>query len=208
MEQNNIPRESCEFGTPQECYHRQKQVQKLEQEVERLDQKIDTKVDTLANKLECRISTLEQKSDKQDHIIEKKLDDLDKQFSVLFEKNNATMENLTSVLGEVKSSYKIVGDKISDISTRVQMVQSDVSRLDGKVSSVESQVHDGLNHVSDQVHDVEKEVHLVDNKGKMDVVEIMRDQAKTKIAPYLWAGGGAGIVAIIWAIVQHFMGIA
>lgn len=208
MEQNNIPHESCEFGVPQECYHRQQQVQKLEKEVERLDQKIETKVIALEEKFECRIGTLEHRSDEQDHIIEKKIDELDKQFTVMFEKNNTTMENLTSVLGEVKSSYKIVGDKISDISTRVQMVQSDVSRLDGKVSSVESQVHDGLNHVSDQVHDVEKEVHLVDNKGKMDVVEMMRDQTKAKISPYLWAGGGAGIVAAIWAIVQHFMGIA
>lgn len=209
MEEKNTPRETCDqVGSPVECYHRQKQVESLVKDVDCLKEKFEVKINKVKDDLSKRIEKLEKKSDEQDHTIENKINDLDKNFSMMFERNNTVMSNLTDMLGEVKSSYKIVGDKIQDVSTKLQAVQNDVNRIEGKVSSVEAQVHEGLNHVSDEVHSVEREVHDIDNKGKMDVVEMMRDQTKARISPYLWLGGGAGIVAAIWAIVQQILGVA
>lgn len=207
MTEKDIPREvQCNLDAG-ECYHSRKKVLELEADLKKTDEKYDTRISKLEEDLTQRITTLEKKSDERDHSIEKEISDLDKHFSVIFEKNNTLIEGMTEMLGEVKESYRTIGGKLQDVTAKVESMQRDVTRIDANLGSFELNTNENLHHVSQEIHAVEKEVHDVDNKGKMDVVEIMRDQTKSKIAPYLIAGGaGAAILGLITALIQHFSG--
>lgn len=207
MSERDIPRDvECSLSAG-ECYHSRKKVVELEKNLKEIDEKQTERLNQVEKDLGNRIKSLEEKSDERDKTIEDKISDLDKHFSVIFEKNNTLIEGMTDMLGEVKDSYKTIGGKLQDVTSKVESMQKDVTRIDANLGSFEVNTNENLHHVSQEIHAVEKEVHDVDNKGKMDVVEIMRDQTKSKIAPYLVAGGaGAGILGLIVALFQHFAG--
>lgn len=209
--QKDALRDDCSFGTPIECYHRQQQVEGLVRSVKELDNKYDTRIRDVEDKLDTRISRLECKSDERDHTIESQINKLDKHVSEVLARNNTVIEGVTKTLKDVETSYKAVGEQIQGVTNKVDTLQHDVTHIEAKMTSFESHVNGEISSVTHELHavekNVEKEIHDVDNKGKMDVVEIMRDQTKSKVGQYLTVGGiGAGIFAIITYLIQHFGG--
>lgn len=184
-----------ESEVPSYCFYNQKHMEDL-----------DVKLGKMESKFEKRLSKLEERSDDRDQQLLERILEMDKQYALIISANSQALEAHSATMQKIEGTLIEMTHELSNVVQRVSDMNHNMSHINDRVGGVEKQLACDEQSLNARLDKIGNKVCEVDEKSKIDVVETMRDQTRTKLAPYLVGGGVAAGIVALFKILENFFG--